>query len=62
MRWKNKVTVGDVVFHIADPTHLGRLDRVDNGMATITWQETGWISTDLCVYDLRHESKQQFYE
>jgi hypothetical protein len=36
--------VGDKVFDVQDDRHIGTLEGVVFGYATVTWDETGWKS------------------
>lgn len=44
---------GDTVKADADPRHSGQLRIENDGTATVTWNETGWISEGLRLRDLR---------
>jgi hypothetical protein len=43
--WYFKVGIGDRVYDVADPRHVGRITRGHwDTTVDITWEETGWRS------------------
>ena len=45
--------LGEYVFDIADPRHVGEVIKIDNNVRIdVRWIETGWISEGLDVTDL----------
>lgn len=46
--------LGEYVYDVADPTHVGRVTRIDwSSRADVQWIDTGWHSLGLDVTDLR---------
>lgn len=49
---------GDTVYHVVDPRHVGKVERVEphqqrgHLVAIVVWQSTGWES-ELRLEDLR---------
>jgi hypothetical protein len=49
-----KLEIGDRVYDVADPRHIGRVDRVRGpNHVDITWEETGWRSLAVPGHALR---------
>lgn len=45
---------GNRVYAIVDPRHIGTLTIArPGGYCEVVWEETGWVSTDLKLKDLR---------
>ena len=43
--WSKTVSIGDLVYHVDDPRHCGRVKMINwSHMATVQWIETGWIT------------------
>ncbi len=51
--WSNAIRIGMHVYDVADPRHIGRVERIAwSTTARVRWQDTGWLS-DVPVTDLR---------
>lgn len=42
--WQYPLGLGDRVYDIADPRHVGHLRWIGGGRARVEWEETGWLS------------------
>jgi len=48
-----KLRIGDQVYDIADPRHIGRLERISSDYrARVVWNDTGWITDGIYVDNL----------
>jgi hypothetical protein len=51
--WR-RARLGDRVYDVADERHIGRLEAIHHSStATVRWEETGWLSIDVVLRDLR---------
>lgn len=49
-----RAKLGDRVFDIGDPRHIGRIAKIKwTSRADIVWEDTGWRSLDVPISDLR---------
>jgi hypothetical protein len=56
-RYWLRARIGDPVFDVADPRHVGRIVRINwTTTARVRWLDTGWYS-DLPIQDLRRANE-----
>jgi len=63
--WSKHVEIGDLVFNVNDPTHIGRIELVHwSHTALVRWVDTGWISEEklenLKAYVLRRRTPEEW--
>jgi len=53
--------IGDTVYQVYDPTHIGRIIRIEwSHRASVRWLDTGWITDDIEIAELRRANRMEY--